>query len=311
MARNRSLTVVGNSTTTIEIDGSYLSAFVRSASWISAKPSSGILTIEYLSWDGEWYALRGGLIDLSLDGKQPSPFVEGEVLRQLRVTLSGVPVDAQLEISFYIDSDIAGLSDVNLSTRNDQFNRLKVQALTLAQQYIVSGLGYDWWWRIRALTSSAAGNANRAFVRFTVPADHYMAIDSRFFFTNAQEGYYRVYRPAVINTTGLVEGADVPLQSNLRPQVPIQFANVAQVVTLPTPPDRDLAFIEVPHFEAQGQGNSTRGELDSESVFRLLPPGAIFYIEMANNTAGGTATSYMKASLVVAFIPVDQVPPPG
>lgn len=311
MARNRSLTVVGNSTTTIEIDGSYLSAFVRSANWISAQPVSGTITIEYLSWDGNWYELRGGVIDLSLAGKQPSPFIEGEVLRQLRVTLSGVPVDAQLEISFYIDSSTAGLSDVNLSTRNDQFNRLKVQALTLAQQYIVSGIGYDWWWRIRALTSSPTGNANRAFVRFTVPAGHYMAIDNRLFYTNAQEAYYRVYRPDDVNVTGLVEGADVPLKSNLRPEVPIQFANVAKVVTLPTPPNIDLAFIEIPHHQVQAQGNTTAGDLDSESVFRLLPPGSVFYIEMANNTSGGTTSAYMKTNLVVAFIPEDQVPPPG
>lgn len=128
MARNYTFRVTGNNSDEREVDDSYLSAFVRGVDWISDRPTSGTLKIEFKDWDGQWYPLRGGNIDLSAAGKQPSPFIEGECLRSLRVTMSGVAVDAELELVIYTDSRASGIIDNTIYSSNDEYARLKVSS---------------------------------------------------------------------------------------------------------------------------------------------------------------------------------------
>lgn len=190
------------------------------------------------------------------------------------------------------------------SSIHTPFARLRVQSLDISQQYTLDGIGYDWWWRIRAATAPS-----RAFAKFTVPNGVYMALANRIFQSNSTESYYRVYRPDVVNATGEVIGADLPMRSNLRADSGINFSNFANVVTLPTPPNIDDAFIEIPIFSIQGQASTNLGEFNAESAFRLLPPGSTFYLELNNAATGGSGSSYLKIRLVLGFIPEALVPP--
>lgn len=191
-----------------------------------------------------------------------------------------------------------GFPEGAFTSEDPLFIRLKAQNLTINQQQIIDGVGCEWWWRTREAAIGA-----RLFARFTVPDGYYMALDNRIFQTSKEVAFYRVYAENQISGAVTV-GADLPIKSNLRNDSNLILPQVANAVTLLTPPDRDLAFIEIAEFSTQGQANTNAGELNSDSTFRLLRPGSIFYLEKEN---AATTTAYLKLTLLFALIPANNV----
>ena len=262
-------------------------------------PTTGTVTIEYNNGTGIWRQFQNGLVNIPFGLMNPVRATGNRILF-IRATFDGVDAP-YARLKFLCDTDVdASLSSSALTDNN----RVRVQTLDIQQQYTLDGIGYDWWWRIRA-----AAAPSRSFAKFTVPDGFYMALANRIYQSNAAESYYRVYRPDVINQVGEVIGADLPLKSNLRADSGINFANVANVVTLQTLPNIDDAFIEIPIFSIQGQASTNLGEFNAENAFRLLPPGGVFYLELNNATTGGGASAYLKIRLVLGFIPIALVPP--
>ncbi len=299
--RNRTIEITGNDEKTISIDDTYLSVYVRDIEW-EEKPSSGIVYVEYLDANGSWNGFRSGVIDLSSTNPPPSPMVTDEVMKSVRVRTEGLPIDANVIVKFLFAGVASGGIDYRAYTDNTEFTRLRVQNLTLGQQFVVEGFGYEWWWRYRNASTNS-----RVFAKFTVPSGWYMALDNRLFQIGEGEAYYRVYRPADVDQDNETIGAELPIKSNLRNDALISTPTVATLVTFETNPDPDDAFIEIASFAAKGQGNSPSGDLDSDDSFRLLAPNSVFYLEINNVSQA----SYVKLSIIFALIPERGVEPPS
>lgn len=176
------------------------------------------------------------------------------------------------------------------------FRRLKVQTLTLIQDFIVDGAGASIEW---INTSIAAGG--KVYAEFEIPAGFYVAIDSREVVTDKDRLFYRVY-----TTYGAVTNVSAVPINRLRNDGPL-FPQMMYVTTAPgVAPDPTTAILTVPVFGAEGAGNRLSGDVSSESVFRLLAPGSKFLLEISNDSI---EACYAQLNLVIGLIPANLVRP--
>jgi len=104
MARNFLLEVVGNGTYEREVQDTYYSAWARDISWVN-KPVSGVLTFQYKDAHDEWRDFNGGIVDLSSDAIPPAPYIDGTLIKSIRIVTSGVDADTKAIVEVTIDSN--------------------------------------------------------------------------------------------------------------------------------------------------------------------------------------------------------------
>ncbi len=301
MARNYSLEIIGNCTFERAIEPNNLSIKVRDITFTPSMPTAGTMYIEYLDAYGNWVSFNSGAIDFTNVTTKPTPYITDELTELIRVRTVGVPDDTRVNIEVFANYVVQSSLDPRLTTRNNQFARLKTESLSTVQQLTLDGLTVEWWWRIRA-----AAKNTRYFAKFTIPDGFYLAVFNRVFNLQIGEAYYRVYRGSDVDSTGEVLGAELPIKSLMRSDTNLTIPTVAYNVTLPIMPSKDSSIVELAEFAAQSQGNSSSSELDSDDSFRLLQPNAVFYIEMNNISE----ISYIKTTLLFALLRADFTQPP-
>lgn len=125
MARTFSIATTGNTSQSFAIDGNYTSVYVRSIEFSPSKPATGIVHIESRDTFGNWHTIQGGLIDLS-KSLVAAPMEAGSLLRELRVTVSGVDPATITTVKVYAASLPASVINQLISSARYPVGRLQV-----------------------------------------------------------------------------------------------------------------------------------------------------------------------------------------
>lgn len=155
-------------------------------------------------------------------------------------------------------------------------DRVAVQALQYRDDAVVRGTAFYSYWEIP--TIAAAG---KVYARFICPPDRFVGVLFREVTTDHERTFYRVYT----GFTNATQGAAIRI-GNLR--AASSNASTSQFNLVTTVPNLTNATVVtiLPVFGSVSAGNRANGSLVSNNVFRLLPPGSEFLIEIENASAG-------------------------
>lgn len=180
-----------------------------------------------------------------------------------------------------------------IAGRSSDTARLKSEGVTISQQYIVNG----WGWYFETDYPALAAGA-RTFLEFTIPANTFMALDYRQIITDKERVFYFVYPFGAYGTTTQIATRSV---RNLRNDSAVTArSDVVSEVSVSPLPDMANAVIHIPIFGSVGSGNRASGDIETDSIFRLLAPGSKFLVEVYN---ASTTPCYINVSLVFGLLP--------
>lgn len=189
------------------------------------------------------------------------------------------------------------------NSTNENLRRIKVQAISLAQDYVTNAIGYTSSWYEQSIASNTS-----VYAEFTVPAGVYMALDYRLINTSSELSFYRVYPQGTYTA-----GADLTDSStnfsrtrNLRQSAGVVSPKhlIRKAVTV-LPGSEDF-IVFVPVFGSVNSGNRASGNLSPDETFLLLSPNQKFLLEMRNE---GATNQAMELVINYGFIPESQIPP--
>lgn len=192
-------------------------------------------------------------------------------------------------------------SDLYNST-NENLRRIKVQTLSIGQDYVVNAIGYTSSWYEQGIAA-----ATSVYAEFTVPSGFYMALDYRLINTSSELSFYRVYPQGTYT-----KGADATDSAtnfsrtrNLRQSAGAVSPKHLIRTAVDVLPGAEDFIVFVPVFGSANAGNRTSGNLSPDETFLLLSPNQTFLLEMEN---AGAAAQSMEAVLNYAFVPESQIP---
>lgn len=126
MSRNYTVSVTGNTSSSVEIGDVYSGVVVRKIAWDGARPTSGQVLIEYLDADNDWHPLNGGIISLSGDYSVMAS-VTGVIVNAVRVTLSGVAAGDTARVNIVVGNIVSDVTKFATDQRR-QVMRLSVDS---------------------------------------------------------------------------------------------------------------------------------------------------------------------------------------
>lgn len=181
------------------------------------------------------------------------------------------------------------------------YRRLKVESEPLSVRYIEDGRGTYLEWFNSGLASGSS-----SYVRFTVPSDKVMILDSRLLIPEREKVKYRVYATGY-TVTGVVPESDQEhfILGNLRigttsPSLPVELVTVSA-----EPSIRDRV-LQVNAYGSTGAGNRASGSISSDNIVRIIPPDSEFLLQVENE---GSDTTEFQVDLVFFFLPPDFIYP--
>lgn len=286
---------------------------LTSETWVDLYQLTGIsagtkLLVQNQSRDGVAMLYAGasppsGGADGFLLGSRPAE--TGAIFFDPKGTLKLYARAFQGDPSLYVmDAGVLSPNGVNLmnfgiyrATPTGETSRLKTEMLTLAQQYILDGLGFFLSWIEDAIPSG-----QRRFAEITVPAGFYFAIGHREIITDKERCFYRSY--AQTDYTGFTPTTPI-IARNLRADaITTSYSTIATKGTLSSPPSATLARTVIPVFGAVGAGNRASGDVGNDAVFRLYPPGVKVLTELFNASAD---PMYAQVDADFTLIPASMV----
>ena len=197
---------------------------------------------------------------------------------------------------------IYGIPKWLLSKLDKTFARIRTQVLTINQQFILDGFGFEITWHEPNIATS-----DRRFAQITVPAGYYLAADYRLFNTDSENVFYRVY-PEGTYTVSVV-GTAVPVNS-LRSDSGMAPPTMNRVTLSVLPDNTETGgdwFVQEVNFGISGSssGSKASGALSPESVFRLVEPGN-YLLEIDNQGAG---VDNAQVNIIFGLLPAESVSP--
>lgn len=182
--------------------------------------------------------------------------------------------------------------------------RIKIQGLTINQQYIIDGLGFSTTWRENSI-AAAGGEASS---EFTVPSGYYMALDLRVLNPEFMSFKYKVFPEGTytLGTAKVDDGDSFAKTRNLRQDSTFisQWLARYNVITEPSPTDF-IIYEDI--FGAEVSGSRSSSTLSAQSSFLLLSPDQKFLLKMINE---GVEPMQSVVQLEYAFIPESLMTPP-
>lgn len=192
------------------------------------------------------------------------------------------------------------MSDV-MNNPIEGLRRIKTQSLDYRDELTALGFGfYSTWEHSDETGGDPVPSGEKRYAQFVSPSDRYFALSFREVITNKERFFYRVYT----NYPSVTLGAPIRI-GNLKAGSGVitgsQFNFVSETVI-------DLSgatrVTNVPVFGEVNAGNRSKGSLDADTVFRLIPPSTPFLLEFDNQSGSDI---YAQVELVWAEIPQDLI----
>lgn len=154
-----------------------------------------------------------------------------------------------------------------------------VTSLPIAQRFTSYGIEYELDW-----TNEAVPSGSSIYAKWIVPADKYVALNTRLVQMDQERGTYRAFTSFV----GGTEGASLPT-IKMRLDSTIDSGSVINEFSALTSIDQNSKIVDIPLIgSAGGFFTPSQGDLSSESSYRLYPPGTEILIEFENQSAEAT-----------------------
>ncbi len=183
------------------------------------------------------------------------------------------------------------------------FARLRTLNMSVGQQQILDGVGFDSNW----LEQNIATGTSR-FAVFTVPSGFKMILAFRHLNPSGDSFLYRVY-PQGTYTLGVAKTDDAhnfAKTRNLRQDSTFTGQWLVRY-NVTTPPAETSQIIYEPVWGQINAGNRSVGTLENDDSYLILSGNQQFLLEMKNS--GTTNPMNAQVSLQYAFIPEDRVSP--
>lgn len=189
------------------------------------------------------------------------------------------------------------------TTENPAFIRLRSQTLTIGQQQILDGFGFESNWVEQAIPTSSS-----RYGEFTVPAGYKMVLSLRDLNPSGDNFLYKVYPQGsyTIGATKVDDADNFAKTRNLRQDAPFisQFLLRREVSVLPA---ASAHIIYATQWGQINAGNRSVGALGTNDSYLMLNGNQSFLLEMRNN--GATNAMNAQVLLQYAFIPESRVSP--
>lgn len=279
--------LLGNETKTIQIAGQYISCIVNYA-------TNGALLVEAASDNGDFVAIPN-----ADDG---FAYIGGIVIRQLRFTTTGATGETSISALLSFNSAFESVIKRSLVNIDNKFQRVKTEMLTVGQDFVLNGVGFESNW-----LEAAIATGQSRFAEFTIPSGYKMVLAFRHLNPSGDNFLYRVY-PSGTYTFGGAKTDDAhnfAKTRNLRQDSGFDGQFLVRK-NMTTPPAETSQIIYEPVWGSVNAGNRSVGSLDNEDSFFLLTGPQTFALEMKN--AGTTNPMSAQVTLQYAFVPDNQIP---
>lgn len=174
-------------------------------------------------------------------------------------------------------------------------DRVAVQTLQYRDDAVARGTAFYTYWESPSIPAGG-----KVYAKFVCPPDRFVGILFREITTDKERVFYRVYT-GFSNATA---GAAIRI-GNLRAGSINSSTSQLNVVTS-TPNLASATTVTIlPLFGAVGAGNRASGSLANNNVFRLLPPGSEFLVELDNQS---TDAAYALVELNWLELPIIVIP---
>ena len=292
----KTITMSENDSVIIDVDDNVFYMTLRNIEWVSAQSSSGIILIETLDSLGEWHLISSGAIDLSSQLRQPNPTHSGELIKKVRITSVNLDAGSLFSVSFITRYDAPTTNRMAIPSANGGV-RIGAQCLDYRDDLVGRGYGfYATWEHSDEVGGDPVPSDGKRYAQFISPSDKYFALSFREVITNKERFFYRVYTNYPTVTLGAsIRIGNLKAGSSVVTESSFDFVNETVI---------DLSgatrVTNVPVFGEVNAGNRSKGSLDADTVFRLIPPNTPFLLEFDNQSASET---YAQVELVWAEIP--------